>query len=86
MKVVKIPSSQGGLGKTIGAELAPDAVVKQTKDLFMSEDGVLPNLDVEEMEVIPGNIDDTNDSIYTKSLSVLKDDVQPLFLGGDLLR
>jgi len=83
MKVIKIPSSQGGLGKANGAELAPDKVLEKTKELFMSEDGLLPVFDVDSVSVVKSNIEETNKNIYTKALEVLKDNVKPLFLGGD---
>jgi agmatinase len=83
MKVIKIPSSLGGLGKADGAELAPDKVISKTKELFMSEDKVLPNFDVDKVEVVASNIEETNKNIYSKALEVLKNNVKPLFLGGD---
>jgi len=83
MKIIKIPSSQGGLGKANGSELAPDKVLEKTKDLFMSEDGILPNFDVDSVSIVDSNIEETNKNIYSKALSVLKDNVRPLFLGGD---
>jgi len=83
MKVVKIASSQGGLGKADGAELAPDKVIEKTKELFMSEEGILPNFDVDSVSIVDSNIEETNKNIYSKALSVLKDNVRPLFLGGD---
>ncbi len=83
MKIVKISSSQGGLGKADGAELAPDKIISKTKELFMSEDGVLPNFDVDIVSVVSSNLEETNKNIYSKALSVLKDNVRPLFLGGD---
>lgn len=83
MKIIKIPSSQGGLGKANGAELAPDKVLEQTKELFMSEEGILPNFDIDKVEIISSNIEETNKNIYSKSLEVLKNNVRPLFLGGD---
>ena len=83
MKIIKIPSSQGGLGKADGSELAPDKVISQTKELFMSEDGVLPVFDIDSVKIVDSNIEETNNNIYTKALSVLKDNVRPLFLGGD---
>ena len=83
MKVIKIPSSQGGLGKADGSELAPDKILEKTKELFMSEDSVLPNFDIDSVEIDSGNIEETNNNIYTKSLDVLKNNTRPLFLGGD---
>lgn len=83
MKIIKIPSSQGGLGKANGSELAPDKVLEQIKDLFMSEEGILPNFDVDSVKIVSSNIEETNNNIYSKALDVLKNNVRPLFLGGD---
>ncbi len=83
MKIIKIPFSQGGLGKAFGSELAPDKVLEQTKELFMSEDGILPNFDVDSVNVVDSNIEETNKNICSKALNTLKNNVRPLFLGGD---
>ena len=34
MKLLKIPFSAGGLGKTQGTELAPDEIVKELSEIF----------------------------------------------------
>ena len=83
MKVIKIPSSQGGLGKATGAELAPDIILKQTNELFFSEDGCLPIFDEDKAEIVQGNIEETNKNIYCKAKEILKESSKPLFLGGD---
>ena len=83
MKIIKIPSSQGGLGKADGSELAPDKVLEQTKDLFISEGGILPNFDVEQVDIVQSNIEETNNNIYKKAREILKNNTKPLFLGGD---
>ncbi len=83
MKIIKIPSSQGVLGKAAGTELAPDKVLEKTKELFMSEEGILPNLDFDEVKVIDANIEEINKNIYSKALSTLKNNIKPLFLGGN---
>lgn len=81
MKIIKIPSSQGGLGKADGAELAPDAVVKGTEDFYLTEEGVLPQFQVDEVRVVPKNIEETNDNIYKKAKEAMQE--KPLFVGGD---
>jgi formiminoglutamase len=81
MRIIKIPSSQGGLGKADGTELAPDAVIKQTEDFYLSEEGVLPHFEIDEVKVVPNNIEETNSNIYTKAKEVM--DQKPLFIGGD---
>jgi len=83
MKIIKIPSSLGGLGKATGAEKAPDKVLEQTNELFFSEDGCMPTFENEEVKVVEGNIEETNNNIYCKAKDVLKETKKPLFLGGD---
>ncbi|MCK4522363.1 MAG: arginase family protein [Nanoarchaeota archaeon] len=81
IKIIKIPSSQGGLGKADGSELAPDRIIEQTKDLFVSEDETIPKLEIDEVKIIESNIEETNKNIYKKAKQVLKE--KPVFLGGD---
>ncbi len=83
MKVIRIPSSLGGMDKGKGTELAPAEVMKQTNELFFSEDGCMPVFEQEEIEVINGNIDETNENIYCKAKEVLHSTLRPMFLGGD---
>jgi len=80
-KVVKIKSSQGGLGKADGAELAPDKIQEQLKDLFASEDGNVNEFEFSNVEVVESNIEETNKNIYSKAKEVI--DKKPIFLGGD---
>ena len=79
MLVIKIKSSQGGLGKADGAELAPDKVEEQLKDLFASEDGKVHEFEFDSVEVVNSNIEETNSAIYSKAKKVEK----VIFLGGD---
>ena len=46
MKVVTIPFSAGGLGKTAGVEKGPDAVLAATKDFFSTEDDRVPSFEI----------------------------------------
>lgn len=83
MKIIKIPFSQGISNKADGSELAPDKVIEKTKELFMSEEGILPNLDFDEVTAIDASSEEINGNIYSKALSTLKNNVKPLFLGGN---
>ena len=83
MKVVKVETSQGGLGKADGAELAPERILEQAKEIFMSESNILPNFDVESVNIISGNIEETNQNIYKKALETFNNSNSPVFLGGD---
>jgi|TARA_B100002003_G_C14134207_1_gene545408 agmatinase len=69
--IIKIKSSQGGLGKADGAELAPGVIVKYLDESF----------EIDEVEIIQSNIEETNKNIEEKALQVL--DRKPIFLGGD---
>ncbi len=83
MKLVKIPSNLGAMDKADGVELAPDAVIKEIRDLYLSEEGILPNFDVDEAEVIKKNMSETNDNIFNKASEAFKETNCPIFLGGD---
>ncbi|MEK6936489.1 MAG: arginase family protein [Nanoarchaeota archaeon] len=73
MKIVKIKSSQGSLGKNIGCEKGPDSILKAffEKKAF----GEKNNLEIEEVKVNPNNIDETNKNILKATGDI--------FLGGD---
>lgn len=82
MKIIKLPFSQDISNKADGSELAPDKIIEKTKELFVSEEGILPNLDFDEVKVIDADIEEINESIYSKALSILENNIKPLFLGG----
>jgi formiminoglutamase len=79
--VIKIPSSQGGLGKADGSELAPDKIQEQLKDLFAAEDGTEKEFEFDNVNIIDSNIEETNKNIYEKAKQVLSK--KPIFIGGD---
>lgn len=83
MKVIKIPSSQGGLGKSEGAELAPDEIIKQIHDLFLNEKGELPVFEIDEVEIISSNLEETNKNIFNKAIEIFKKNEKAIFIGGD---
>ncbi len=83
MKIVKVPSSQGGLGNSTGTELAPELIIKKTKELFLSEDGCLPLFDEDQVDIIKDNIEETNKNIYNKAKETLSKNTKSLFIGGD---
>lgn len=83
MKVIKVPSSQGGLGKADGSELAPDKILEQAKEIFMSENSILPVFEVDKVDIIDSNIEKTNENIFKKALETFEKSNCPVFLGGD---
>ena len=83
MKVIRIPSSQGGLGKADGSELAPDRIIEQTKELFLNESNIKPFFDIETVDVVSSNIEETNENIQKKAREIFDESSSPVFLGGD---
>lgn len=83
MKLIKIPSSQGGLGKSDGSELAPDEVIKQAHDLFLNEKGELPVFEIDEVKVASSNLEETNKNIFNKAIEIFKKNEKAIFIGGD---
>ena len=71
MKIVKISFSSE---KTAGTELAPDRIVEKTKEIFVSEDGVLPVFDAEDADA---------NNLHEKAKEILRNNAKPAFLGGD---
>jgi agmatinase len=83
MKLIKVPFSAGGLGKTKGCELAPDKIVEKLKEFHLSESGVFPNFDVEEIKVEQTNIEKSFNDITEQSKIIIKNNDKPIFIGGD---
>jgi len=83
MKVIKVETSQGGLKKADGAELAPEKILEQTKELYMSESNILPVFDIDNVEIVPENLEETNENIYKKAKEIFNEAHKPVFLGGD---
>jgi len=83
MKVVTIPFSAGGLGKTAGVEKGPDAVLAATKDFFSTEDDRVPSFEISSVAVDNSNLVETNAAIVTKATSVISAADGAVFLGGD---
>ena len=66
MIILKTPFSKGSLGKNLGAELAPDKIIEQTNDIYLSEAGFAFNLDLDSIAVDQDNIVNTNQNIIDK--------------------
>ena len=71
MKLIKVASSQGSLGKNIETEDAPNAIINNLNQKVFFD----------EVKIIQNNIDDTNKNIYLKAKSFLNE--KAIFLGGD---
>lgn len=74
MKIVKVPSSLGGLDKK-GSEKAPDLIMEEVKNFYLNEQGACSDFSIEAVDVVSGNIEETN-----RRISLKEGDI---FLGGD---
>lgn len=80
MRIIGIPALNG-LGKTIGAELAPKAVVEKLKEeIFLNEAGFKPLVEFEQVAVDKANISETNSRIEE---AIANSEEIPLVIGGD---
>jgi len=75
MKIVKIKSSQGCLGKNKGCEKAPDEILKELENFYLNEKGFRGEFEVVDCNVVENNIEETNENIVG-----IDGDI---FLGGD---
>lgn len=66
MIILKTPFSRGSLGKNLGAELAPDRIIEQLNDIYLSEAGFAFNLNLDSIPVDQSNIEQTNNNIIDK--------------------
>ena len=65
MRIIHVPTSLGGLKRATGAEHAPEKVMACMKQLYLSEEGRHPVLHEEKIEVVEGNLEATQEAIYT---------------------
>jgi|SRR3989344_1986131 len=75
MRIVKVCSSQGSLGKNIGCEKAPDLIINELKKIEFNEGNKKIQFNVDEVNVNHNNIDETNSNIEKAEGDI--------FLGGD---
>ncbi|MDD5087065.1 MAG: arginase family protein [Candidatus Nanoarchaeia archaeon] len=80
MKIIKIPFSAGGLGKTNGTEIAPSEIVEELRKISINQQGVKLEFNVESVNVNNSNISETNENIYNY---LMQNDEMPIILGGD---
>lgn len=80
MRIAKIPFSKAGLGKSEGCELAPDKIIEQAKEIFLSEDGKRSEFKIDKIDVNNSNITETNKNIFDY---VTQQDEPLILLGGD---
>jgi len=85
MFVVKVPAING-LGKTSGCEKAGNAVIEALKEIYGNERGATIDarlLDLEEIHVDNGNIEEAGKLIYKNSLEIFGTRPKTIFIGGD---
>lgn len=75
MKIVKVATAQGSLGKNIGTEKAPDKIVGELRKISANEEGKSLFYEVDSVEVNRSNIEETNEKIFEKEGDI--------FIGGD---
>ena len=83
--IVKVPGING-LGKTQGCEGAGNAILKSLKEIYTNESGKeidVKNLDLEEIHLDNGNLEEANDLIYKNAFKVFEEKPKTVFLGGD---
>ena len=83
--IVKIPGING-LGKTKGCEKAPNEILKILEEIHSNESGVPIDkqlLDLEEIHLDNGNIEDANKLIYKNTKEIFQEKPKTIFLGGD---
>ncbi len=76
MKILKIPYSAGCLGKNIGTEKAPDAVLAELNNLFVNESKKSRFVEAENVEV-------DNSNISVSQEKIRKAVKEGLVIGGD---
>ena len=85
MHIVKVPGING-LGKTKGCENAPNSILDFLKDIYSNEQGKsidVKSLDLEEIHLDNGNIEECNKLIYKNSFETFEEKSRVVFLGGD---
>ncbi|MBU2104747.1 MAG: arginase family protein [Nanoarchaeota archaeon] len=85
MFIVKIPLISN-LGKIKGCEKAPNEILKELKNISSKEQGKLidlQSLDLEEIHLDNGNIEESNKLVYKNSFEIFQEKPKVVFLGGD---
>ncbi len=80
MKIIKVPLNAGGLSKKKGVEKAPDEIVKNLKNFYLKETGILPFFNFEEIKLDNSNIETSNKNIYNHVNELM---MPAVLIGGD---
>lgn len=79
MRIVKIRSSQGSLGKNIGCELAPDLIISELNKTFLSENYFESKNEIYDVDVVDNNIAKSSSNIIGQAGRFK----EAVFIGGD---
>jgi len=74
------------MGKTLGCEEAPVEILKELKEIRTKENGAeidFGKLNLEEIHVDLGNIEEANHLIYENSKEIFERNFKAFFIGGD---
>ena len=66
MKIIKVPWDCGSMNKNPGAKKAPDTIVNELENVFLTEAGKQVTNDIDEVNVNDSNFEETNKAIYDK--------------------
>lgn len=80
MKILKIPYNAGAMKKKEGQELAPDKIIECLDELYLTESGLNPNFEIEEVKINNQDIDSSKKSIED---AVKKLNEFAILIGGD---
>ena len=80
MKLFKIPLNAGAMDRKKGLEKAPDRIVEHLKDFYLTEAGVLPLFEVNEIKVDNSHFEEAHKKIYDE---LVKINNYCCLLGGD---
>ncbi|MEA3430616.1 MAG: arginase family protein [Nanoarchaeota archaeon] len=79
MKLIKISSDQGALDKK-GSDKAPDKIIRGMYDLYLNEFGKFNEFEIDSVDIVKSNIDETNANIFEKIKSLNE---HAVLVGGD---
>lgn len=77
MKIIKVPYSQGSLGKNLGTELAPDEILKELENIYLNENYSSFSINIKEIKTDNENAEN-NFQLISSSASE-----DAVYLGGD---
>ena len=80
MKIIKVGLNAGGLSKKDGVESGPEKICEFIPNFYLKESGLLPFINIEDLEVNNSNIEESSNKIFEY---VIKLETPAIFIGGD---